>query len=470
MRSKNRRHEDQKCTNEQCAEKLLHDVQSRASMRTAPNRDKPICDRHASSDAQPTARKSRDARLRAIAILARNPQLNAACQIPILARMKKVRLGIIGLGNMGRFHADYLLANKVSRCELTAVCDAFPSALEKYKPLQTFDDGEKLIASGAIDAVIVATPHYQHCTLGIAALENGVHAMIEKPISAHKADAERLIAAHKKHPNRVFAGMFQLRVEPRYVKIKRLIETGELGEIVRVSWIITDWFRTEAYYASGGWRATWKGEGGGVLLNQCLHNLDMLQWLCGMPKRLRGFCQIGRFHNIEVEDNITAYLEFPNAATGTFVSSTGEAPGSNRFEIAGTRGKIVLENNKLTFVRNEVSMIEFSKTSKVGFAKPDVWNIEIPIDNAVNPHSTLVQNFVDSILDGTPLIAPGEEGLHSVELANAILYSGLIDQTIDLPLDSAAYERKLQQLIAESKFEKKVVAVSGEDFSKSFNR
>lgn len=396
--------------------------------------------------------------------------MNPLLDIPILRRMKKVRLGIIGLGNMGRFHADYLLANKVSRCELTAVCDAFPAALERYKQLKTFEAGEKLISSGEVDAVLVATPHYQHSTLGIAALEEGLHIMIEKPIAAHKADAERLIAAHKKRPDRIFAGMFQLRVEPRYVKIKRLIESGELGEIVRVSWIITDWFRTEAYYASGGWRATWKGEGGGVLLNQCLHNLDMLQWLCGMPRQLRGFCQIGRFHDIEVEDNVTAYFEFRNAATGIFVSSTGEAPGSNRFEIAGTRGKVVLEHNKLTFVRNEVSMIEFSKTSKLGFAKPDVWNIEIPIDNAANPHCTLVQNFVDAILDGSPLIAPGEQGLYSVELANAILYSSLLNQTLDMPMDSAAYERKLQQLIAESKFEKKVVSVSGEDFTKSFNR
>jgi predicted dehydrogenase len=384
--------------------------------------------------------------------------------------MKKVRLGIIGMGNMGRFHADYVLANKVSRCELTAVGDAFPGPLEKYKPLKIFDDGEKLMTSGLVDAVLIATPHYQHSTLGIFALEQGLHVMVEKPIAAHKADAERLIAAHQKRPDRVFGGMFQLRVEPRYVKIKRLIESGELGDVVRVSWIITDWFRTEAYYASGGWRATWKGEGGGVLLNQCLHNLDMMQWLCGMPSQLRGFCQIGRFHNIEVEDNITAYFEFPNKATGIFVSSTGEAPGSNRFEIVGTRGKIVLENNKLLFVRNETSMIEFSKTAKLGFAKPDVWNVEIPIENAANPHNTLVQNFIDAILDGTPLIAPGEQGMHSVELANAILYSGLMNQTVDLPLDSAAYERKLQQLIADSKFEKKVVTVSGEDFSKSFNR
>ena len=384
--------------------------------------------------------------------------------------MTKVRLGLIGLGNIGQHHAGYLSAGKVSRAELVAVSDAIAGKLSAYKSLKVFTDGEELIRSGLVDAVIIATPHFQHTTLGIFALEHGVHIMVEKPVSAHKADAEKLIATHDKNPRLVFAGMFQLRAEPRYLKIKHLIDSGDLGQIVRMSWIMTDWFRTEAYYASGGWRATWKGEGGGVLLNQCLHNLDTMQWLLGMPKRVRGFCQLGRFHNIEVEDNVTAYLEYRNGATGTFVSSTGEAPGSNRFEIVGTRGKLVLENEQLQFTRNESDMIEFSKSARLGFAKPEVWNVSIPFTNAPNSHSILMQNFVNAILDGEKLIAPGSEGIHSVELANAILYSSLESRTIELPLDSAAYAGKLDQLISESKLEKKVVEVSNEDFTRSFNR
>jgi predicted dehydrogenase len=207
-----------------------------------------------------------------------------------------------------------------------------------------------------------------------------------------------------------------------------------------------------------------------VLLNQCLHNLDTMAWLGGMPKRVRGFCALGRYHNIEVEDDVTAYFEYENGATGVFITSTGEAPGTNRFEIAGTNGKIVLENNRLLFTRNEVSMIDFSRTAKVGFAKPEVWNAEIPFSDAVVPHSILMQNFVDAILDGVALIAPGEQGIHSVELANVMLYSSLLGQTIDLPLDSAAYERKLQELIAHSKFEKKVVEIKNDDFTQSFHR
>ena len=386
--------------------------------------------------------------------------------------MTSVRLGIIGMGNIGSHHAQYLLADKVKRCELRAV--SAPSvgklASHRQRGLKVFADGTELIRSGEVDAVIIATPHYQHTTLGIAALQAGLHVMVEKPISAHKADAERLIAVRQKHPKQIFAGMFQMRTEARYAKIKKMIDDGELGQIVRFSWIITEWFRTEAYYASGGWRATWKGEGGGVLINQCLHQLDMLQWLLGMPARVRSFVQLGRFHNIEVEDNVTAYLEFPNAASGVFISNTGEAPGANRLEIVGEMGQLLLENEKLRFVRNEVSMFEQNKTSKLGFQKPAVWNIEIPFTNDPAQHATLTQNFVDAILDGAPLIAPGEEGIHSIELANVMLYSGLMNQTIELPLDGAAYEKKLHELIAASKFEKKVVKVSNEDFTKSFMR
>lgn len=386
--------------------------------------------------------------------------------------MSTVRIGIIGMGNIGKFHADYLLAGKVKRAKLVAVCSTSPQKLESFKEkgVKIWGDAAQLIRSGEVDAVIVATPHYQHTTLGIAAIEAGVHVMVEKPISAHKADAERLIAAAKAHPKVKFAAMFQMRAEPRYTKIRNLIQDGELGQIVRVNWINTDWFRSEAYYSSGGWRATWKGEGGGVLINQCLHNLDMLQWLCGMPARVRGFCQLGRFHEIEVEDNVTVSLEWANGASGVFVSSTGELPGTNRFEICGTRGKIVLEKDTLTFTRNEVAADTWNKTSKIGFARPEAHQIDIPITNAEAPHAVLMQSFVDAILDGTPLNCPGEEGLGSIELANVMLYSSLIGQTVELPMDGAAYEKKLSELIAGSKIEKKVVGISTEDFTKSFTR
>lgn len=386
--------------------------------------------------------------------------------------MEHVRIGIIGMGNIGKHHAGYLLEGKVARSQLTAVCSTSPDKLADYaaKGVKVFGDALELIRSQTVDAVIVATPHYQHTTLGIAAFEAGLHLMVEKPISAHKADAEKLIAAHRKNPKLVFGGMFQLRVEPRYEKIRALIRNGDLGEIVRVNWVNTDWFRGEAYYASSAWRATWKGEGGGVLLNQCLHNLDVLQWLLGMPARVRGFCQLGRFHQIEVEDNVTAYLEWPNRATGVFVSSTGEAPGANRFEIVGTRGTLVLENGKLMFTRNAADMIEFSRTAKTGFSKPDATTEEVPFPNAAAPHAALMQNFVNAILDGEALIAPGAEGIHSVELANSMVYSSLLGETLSLPLDSAAWENQLTQLSAASTIKKTVRQVEASDFASSFRK
>ena len=386
--------------------------------------------------------------------------------------MDQIRLGIIGMGNIGKHHAGYLLAGKAARCQLVAIASTSPGKLEEYRPkgLQVFGDAGELLRSPDIDAVIIATPHFQHTSLGIAAFEAGKHVMVEKPISAHKADAERLIAAARKHPRQVFAGMFQLRTEPRYQRIQKLIQDGELGDIVRVSWIITDWYRTEAYYQSGGWRATWRGEGGGVLLNQCLHNLDVLQWLCGLPAKVRSHAQLGRYHNIEVEDNVTAYLEWPNGATGVFITSSGEAPGTNRFELAGTKGKLVLENNQLTFTRNAVDMIEHCRTSKVGFLKPETTLVNLPFTDAAAPHATLMTNFADAILDGAPLIAPGAEGLGSVELANVLLYSSLLEQTIQLPMDGAAFEARLQELITSSRFEKQVVELKNYDFTQSFHR
>ena len=386
--------------------------------------------------------------------------------------MDKVRIGIIGLGNIGQIHVNNLLESKVPRGVLTAVGDAFPDKLPEYeaKGLKTFDSGEALIGSGEIDALIVATPHFQHTTLGIAALEAGLHVMVEKPISAHKADAEHLIAAANARPELTFSGMFQMRVEPRYQKLRKLVRDGELGDLIRVIWIMTDWFRAEAYYQSSDWRATWKGEGGGVLLNQCLHQLDALQWIVGMPSKVQSHVGIGRHHDIEVEDDVTCYMEYANGTNGAFITSTGETPGSNRFEIAGTKGRALLENDRLIVTRNEVASDEWSRTSKIGFKQPESTVEEIPIPGADNAHAQLIANFVNAILDGEALIAPGASGIGSVELANVMVYSGLLGQAVDLPMDSAAWESKLNELIASSTHEKKTIEVSNEDFSASFRK
>lgn len=378
-----------------------------------------------------------------------------------------VRIGVVGVGSMGSFHARYLKAGEVKRCELTAVCDVDPDRLKDWSDLPTFTDSRELIRSGLVDAVLIATPHYDHTTIGIDAFENGLHVLTEKPISVHKADCEKLIAAYRAS-GKVFSVMYQMRTEPLCKKVKQLLDAGELGQIVRVNWIVTDWFRTQAYYDSGGWRATWKGEGGGVLLNQCPHNLDLLQWWLGMPSRIRAFCGFGKWHDIEVEDAVTAYLEYPNGATGVFVTTTGEAPGTNRLEIAGERGRLVVEGGKITFIRNEESMLEFLKTCPRGFGKPSVWNVEIPYGREETGHKVVTQNFVDAILDGVERITPGEEGINSVELVNCMLYSAWTDSTVNLPLDGAAYEAKLKELCETSRFQKKEVKAKQDDITASF--
>ncbi len=383
-----------------------------------------------------------------------------------------LRLGIIGIGNMGGAHAGNIRSGQVKRCTIAAVCDTDPARL-KGLDCPVFADHRAMLASGTVDAVLIATPHYDHTTIGIDALAAGVHVMVEKPLSVHKADCERLIAAYERRPKpgQLFAAMFNQRTNPAYIKLRDLIQAGELGEIRRVNWIITDWFRTEAYYASGGWRATWRGEGGGVLINQCPHQLDLMQWLFGMPVRVRAHVALGKWHAIETEDAVTAYLEYATGATGVFITTTGETPGTNRLEVAGERGRVVIEGEGLKWIRNTTPMTEFSRTTTQSFGRPETWNVEIPVKGSGGQHIEVLQNFVDAILDGKPLIAPAQEGIRSVELGNAMLVSGLLDRTVELPLDSAMVEREFQRLIASSKFEKKVVAAGpAGDFAASHSR
>ena len=382
--------------------------------------------------------------------------------------MKEVRIGIIGLGNMGSFHARTLLEGKVPRAVLAAVCDAVPAATARFPEVAAFSESQAMFQSGKIDAVLIATPHFFHTSDGIMALEAGLHVLVEKPLSVHKADCERLLAAYK--PGRqVFAEMFNQRTDPVYKKLRDLIRSGELGALRRIQWTVTDWFRSQAYYNSGGWRATWKGEGGGVLLNQCPHNLDLWQWMFGMPVRVRAFATFGRYHEIEVEDDVTAYFEYADGTTGIFITSTGEAPGTNRLEVAAERGKIVIEGGRMTFTRNEIPMSEFSRTTKEGFSRPPTWNVEIPVPAVATQHAGILTNFVEAILDGAPLLCSATEGIHSVELANAMLLSSFEKKTLTLPLDSAAYETWLHQRIAESTAKKAPApAQAPANFSQSF--
>ena len=370
--------------------------------------------------------------------------------------MDEVRIGVAGIGGMGGNHCEYLSKGQIPAGRLAAVADASPERLAWAKSnldgVERFDTPEGMIGSGEIDAVLIATPHYLHPPIAIAAFEAGLHVMSEKPAGVYTRQVKQMNAAAEK-AGTVFALMLNQRARGQTRKLHELVSSGELGEIQRTNYIITDWFRAQSYYDSGGWRATWAGEGGGVLANQCPHNLDLWQWVCGMPSRMRAFCYFGKHHDIEVEDDVTAFVEYPNGATGVFVTGTGDAPGTNRLEITGDRGKIVAEDGGILFHRTEQSVSRFLKEYPGGFGSPDVWTCKVPPAGGDGEHRTITANWVQSIRDGgeTELLAPGLDGIHSVELFNAMLLSTWTDSWVDIPVDADLYYDELQKRVATSK-------------------
>ena len=387
--------------------------------------------------------------------------------------MASVRFGVIGLGNMGTYHAKYLNKGEIAGATLAAVADVKPDRLEWARKELTgdvkhFASGAELVESGTVDAILVATPHYDHPTLAAQAFAKGLHVLIEKPAGVSTGNVREMNAAAAKS-GKVFGIMFNQRTIPAHQKLRDLVQSGELGAVVRTNWIITNWFRSQAYYNSGGWRATWAGEGGGVLLNQCPHNLDLWQWICGMPKRVRAFCAFGKYHQIEVEDDVTAYVEYENGATGVFITSTGEAPGTNRLEIICDRGKVVWENNKILFYRNLIPTAQFCRETTQGFATPECWTCEVPFGgDGSRQHEKIAQNFTDAVLKGSALLAPGAEGVNSLELSNAMLLSAWTDAWVNLPTDAKLFEAKLQERIKASTL-KKTVKESTTNVAGTFN-
>ena len=360
---------------------------------------------------------------------------------------KPLRLGIVGLGNIARQHLDTVRAGAVPGCAVAALCSRTAPG-EAASGLPHFTDYRALVDSGLCDAVLVASPTYTHREVGEYALRAGLHVLMEKPLGLSVREGEHLLA--QAVPGQVFGLMLNQRADPLFGRMREIIAAGELGPLVRVQWTMTHWFRPDIYYQASDWRATWRGEGGGLLLNQCIHNLDILQWLCGMPRRIRAFCHFGKFHDIEVEDEATAYMEFDRGLTGMFVGSTGEAPGSNRLEIVGDRGGLCFDGERLLMSRNAPGAAQYSRETKDMFGMPATSVEDITPARTMNQHARVLGNFVEAIVDGTPLIATAEEGLDALALANGMLLSTWQGRAIDLPLDSDAYQALLEDHIRES--------------------
>ena len=388
---------------------------------------------------------------------------------------KTVKVGLVGLGNMGSTHARDLAA--MPEVELVGVCDIDRGKADKFAEAcstTAYYNYKDLYETSGLEAVVIAVPHYDHTPMTIDALGRGIHVMCEKPVAVHVNDARKMDAAYaeakKKYPNLVYGLMFMERTYPNFIKIKDILDSGELGQLVRATWINTAWFRSQAYYNSGGWRATWAGEGGGILTNQCPHNLDMYQWLFGLPEKVSGFAHIGKYHDIEVEDEVTGYFEHANGMVGHFIVSTAETPGTNRLEIVGEHGRLIYENGQLKLNRNRMSMFKFLKESKESFGNVESWPTEIPSQpNIPGPHRRVNERFVGTILGTDTLIAEGHEGVNAVMLANAIMLSAHRGTPVPLPIDADAYEALLKERIAGSRFIKTVEEVDT-DMSKSYSK
>ena len=389
--------------------------------------------------------------------------------------MEKVKFGIIGAGNQGTHYANCLFKEgKIKNGVLTAVCDNRPAKLAAIKEkladdsVVYFSNYIEMLDSGVCEAVLVETPHYQHPEIVMECLKRGIHVICDKPAGVYTKQVREMNEFAAKH-NARFAMMFNQRTDCGYRKMREIIQNGGIGELQRVTWIITDWFRTQQYYESGGWRATWDGEGGGVLINQCPHQIDLVQWVVGkMPKTVRGFCQYGRWHDIEVEDEVTAFFTYDNGATGVFITTTGEAPGTNRFEVSGTKGKLLAEKGKLLWYKNEEDSGDVIRNSDHGFLPPKCEIIEVETDGQSPQHMGIINNFANAILGIEEQFVQGVEGINGVELMNAIELSGWNNgEEITLPVNEERYLEELNKRRATSRAKEDKDTIAG-DMSNTF--
>lgn len=377
-----------------------------------------------------------------------------------------VRLGIIGLGNIAKQHIQDIKNGLIPHCELSAICSRSTNTYTDTLSVKHFTDYKILIDSGSCDAVIIATPTFSHAKIGLYALSAGLHVLMEKPIGLSILEGENLLNAAS--DSSVFALMLNQRADPLFIKMKSLIDSGRLGKLTRYQWTMTNWFRPEIYFQISDWRATWKGEGGGLLVNQCIHNLDIFQWLCGMPKALRAHCYLGKHHNIEVEDEVNCLLEFANGASGTFVGSTGEAPGVNQLDIVGDKGRLSFDGKHLFLFENDQGTTHYSKHTSDMFGCPNTLKYDITPSRDINQHAVLIDNFCQAIIHKAKLIAPAKEGIHSLSLANAMLLSNWKDKKIHFPLDANTYQEELNIHIKNSKPRQITQREATIDMSKSY--
>ena len=381
--------------------------------------------------------------------------------------MNKVRIGIIGIGNIGSAHALNIFNGKIKGLELTALCDIDPNRFKWAKntfgmQIPLYSDYRLLLKSGLVDAILIATPHSLHPFIAMDGFRANLHVLTEKPAGIDTFHVRQMNKAAKES-GKIYAIMYNQRTNPLFARLKSMVEEGKLGEIKRFTWIVSNWYRTQAYYNSGTWRGSWSGEGGGVLMNQCPHNLDIWQWITGMPVKIRAFCKYGHYHNITVEDDVTIVAEYANKATAVFITSTGEYPGTNRMEYIGTKGKVIIEEGILKFYSLESDEREIRFTTDAASPNIDVYYEEFKQTEPESGHIGILQNFTDAILYNKDLLAPGYEGINGLTISNAAYMSDWLDYWIDLPLDEELYRRLLKEK------QEKEVTIKKQAFKENLN-
>jgi len=367
--------------------------------------------------------------------------------------MKKVRFGVIGLGNMGMLHCRFIQAAGSRSFCVTAGCDCDPrrKRIAKDCGIHFFSDAQEMYDSGLIDAVIITTPHYWHPPLTFRAARRGIHVLCEKPLASSVGQARAMIAECRKRKVALGA-MLQQRCRPAMVKMKQLVDQGAIGDIFRVQMICSSWFRTQRYYDSGAWRGTWDGEGGGVLINQAPHSLDLFQWVgLGLPKTIVANVAT-REHKMECEDTANVICDYGSGRVGYIYASTAEEPGMEQLMLIGDKGTLTAEGgSKLTIGRLRVPIskhVYASRKASAGGAEQKLTVSQVKVSARKSGHIDVIRAFANHILKGTPMVATGAESLIELEISNAAYLSGYNNsRSIKLPVDAKAMERLLDRLI-----------------------
>jgi len=375
--------------------------------------------------------------------------------------MNPVRFGIVGVtGVIGGTHIRAI--RQTEGAELAAVTDLNLAAAQRVASearcelLKNFD---WLIKRADIDVVCLCTPHALHAEQAIAALKSRKHVLTEKPMAVTVADADKMIAASEKY-DRKLGVVFQYRFRPSVLAARALLQRGQLGQLYRVT-VVHAAFKTQYFYDAAAWRGTWKGGGGGVLINQAPHYLDLLAYLVGMPTRVAAWNRT-LTHRIEVEDTASALMEFPGGAQGFAHFNTVQAPGESRIEIVGDRGTLRIEDNDVRLFQPEIPLRQFAQTDRSHiYAYPRTAEVRVPLASSEATHATVLQDFIDAVRHNRPPACDGQEGRKSLEIGNAMLLSSFSGKPVELPVKRPSIRRLIKRLASPDETPTKKVRTKG---------